>query len=209
MKLKFLLFFTLLSAVASAQTESPTSKLTILSIDGRIMDLKYESVGAIETVYAFKNQRSEPFEYRGPQTVVFFRELSQTDENGNPLRLEVATCQLPTSGGQYLLIISKLEGEKEAYRAFPIEDNWDTFSAGTYRFLLLRSNSTRPFTRSRSSTSRTYREILKTIRTRQRSWSAYLMAKIRRLSLKDSCTIQRIRECSTLSVQNLGGAQVG
>jgi hypothetical protein len=137
MKLKFLLFFTLLSAVASAQTESPTSKLTILSIDGRIMDLKYESVGAIETVYAFKNQRSEPFEYRGPQTVVFFRELSQTDENGNPLRLEVATCQLPTSGGQYLLIISKLEGEKEAYRAFPIEDNWDTFSAGTYRFLNL------------------------------------------------------------------------
>lgn len=137
MKHKLILLFTLLGASLWAQTENPAVKLTVLSLDGRILDLKYENAGQVQSLYAFKNQRSQPFTYRGPQPLVFFRELSQTDEAGNPLRKLVAECPLPGNGSQFMIIMSKRESEEEAYRCFAIDDNWSTFSAGTYRFLNL------------------------------------------------------------------------
>jgi len=137
--MKFLTLFilTLFCASLWAQTEKPAVKLTVLSLDSRILDLKYESAGEVQSLYAFKNQRSQPFMYRGEQPIVFFRELSQTDAAGNPLRQQVAQCQLPGNSRQYMLIMSKRESEAEAYRCFAIDDNWGTFSAGTYRFLNL------------------------------------------------------------------------
>ncbi len=137
--MKFLTLFilTLFCGSLWAQTEKPAVKLTMLSLDSRILDLKYESAGEVQSLYAFKNQRSQPFMYRGEQPIVFFRELSQTDAAGNPLRQQVAQCQLPGNSRQYMLIMSKRESEAEAYRCFAIDDNWGTFSAGTYRFLNL------------------------------------------------------------------------
>ena len=137
MKHTLILLLTLLGATLCAQTEKTAVKLTVLSLDSRILDLKYESAGEVQSLYAFKNQRSQPFMYRGEQPIVFFRELSQTDAAGNPLRKVVAECQLPGNSRQYMLIMSKRESEAEAYRCFAIDDNWSTFSAGTYRFLNL------------------------------------------------------------------------
>lgn len=137
MKHTLILLLTLLGASLCAQDETPTVKLTVLSLDSRILDLKYESAGNVQSLYAFINKRSRSFMYRGAQPIVFFRELSQTDAAGNPLRKVVAECQLPGNSGQYMLIMSKRESEAEAYRCFAIDDNWSTFSAGTYRFLNL------------------------------------------------------------------------
>ena len=135
--MKFLTLFilTLFCGSLWAQTEIPTVKLTVLSLDSRILDLKYESAGEVKSLFAFKNRRSQPFMYRGEQPIVFFRELSQTDAAGNPLRQQVAQCQLPGNSRQYMLIMSKRESEAEAYRCFAIDDDWKTFKAGTYRFL--------------------------------------------------------------------------
>lgn len=135
MKLIPILFLALFSGSLWAQTENPTFKLTVLSLDSRILDLKYETAGAVKSLYAFKNQRSQPFIYRGQQPIEFFRELNQVDAAGKPQREPVAQCQLPSKGGQYMIVMSKKGGEKEAYRCFAIDDDWKTFKAGTYRFL--------------------------------------------------------------------------
>lgn len=137
MKLFSILLLTLLSASLSAQDETPAVRLTVLSLDSRILDLKYESAGEVQSLYAFKNQRSQTFKYRGAQPIVFFRELSQTDAAGNPLRKMVSQCQLTGNSSQYMIIMSKQEGNEEAYRSFAIDDNWGTFKAGAYRFLNL------------------------------------------------------------------------
>ncbi len=152
--MKFLTLFilTLFCGSLWAQTEIPTVKLTVLSLDSRILDLKYESAGEVKTLYAFKNQRSQPFTYNGPQPILFFRELSQTDAAGNPLREQVAQCRLPGKSDQYMIIMSKKEGNKEAYRCFAIDDNWQTFDAGTYRFLNLA-----PFTIALKLDNKVYR----------------------------------------------------
>lgn len=135
MKLIPILFLALFSGSLWAQTENPTVKLTVLSLDSRILDLKYESSGEVKSLYAFKNQRSQPFTYRGKQPIVFFRELNQTDAAGKPLRAQVAQCSLSGKDDQQMIIMSKKEGNKEAYRCFAINDDWQTFKAGTYRFL--------------------------------------------------------------------------
>lgn len=134
---KILVCLLAIAGTCFAQNQNVNVTLSALALDGRIRDLKYESNGSVEALYAFKDQRSETFKYSGPKKLVFFRELEQFDENGAPKRQPVAECMLPGSSGQYLLIISEDRGAGERYRIFPIADDWATFRPGTYRFMNL------------------------------------------------------------------------
>ena len=49
MKHTLILLLTLLGATLCAQTEKPAVKLTVLSLDSRILDLKYESAGEVQS----------------------------------------------------------------------------------------------------------------------------------------------------------------
>ncbi len=135
---RFLLITLVACASAlNAQDKPAQVRLTVLSLNARILDLKYESQGKVESLYAFKQQRSEAFNYTGPQTITFFRESASLDKKGKPIRTTVATCQLPRKRGQFLLILSKVQQDTEAYRIIPIVDDWEKFKPGTYRFLNL------------------------------------------------------------------------
>ncbi|MGB0258329.1 MAG: hypothetical protein ACPGES_06755 [Coraliomargarita sp.] len=139
MLIRYFITITLLAAasILHAQSEPAKVRLTALSLNARIMDLKYESRGQVESLYAYKHQRSEAFNYTGPQTITFFRESASLDKDGKPIRTTVATCKLPRKRGQYLLILSKVAQDTEAYRIIPIVDDWEKFKPGTYRFLNL------------------------------------------------------------------------
>lgn len=134
------ILITTLAACATAlnaQNKPAQVRLTALSLNARILDLKYESQGKVGSLHAYKNKRSKAFDYTGPRTITFFRESGALDEDGNPVRTTVATCKLPSKRGQFLLILSKLDKNKEAYTILPIADDWDQFKSGTYRFLNL------------------------------------------------------------------------
>ncbi|MGB0372433.1 MAG: hypothetical protein ACPGN3_13955 [Opitutales bacterium] len=113
--------------------------LSAIALDCRLMDVKYETDGEEGALYAFPGQRSETFRYNGAQTLTLYRNLSQLDEFGNPLRKTVAQTQLPATSGQYLLLISEKSNSPEAYEIFTIADDWSDFGVGTYRFLNLAS----------------------------------------------------------------------
>jgi len=133
----FLILILASTSLLNAQPKPVQVKLCALALNTEILDLKYESKGKVESLYAYKNQRSTNFDYSGPQTITFFRESKQLDANGKPIRTIVASCQLPKKKGQYLLILSKVDQKKEAYRIIPIVDDWGRFKPGTFRFLNL------------------------------------------------------------------------
>jgi hypothetical protein len=138
--IKKLLFITMLAAyinIAAAQADSQTYRLNAISLDSRIQDIKYQSNGEIQSLYVFKNQRSESFDYTGPSTIQFFRESSQLAADGSAVHIPVARCKLPSGGGEYLLIMSQQSKDPEKYRIFSLSDDWQGFSLGTYRFLNL------------------------------------------------------------------------
>lgn len=139
MLIRHILILTLVTCASalSAQDKPVQVRLTALSLNARILDLKYESQGKVESLHAYKNKRSKAFDYTGPRTITFFRESGTLDEDGNPVRTTVATCKLPSKRGQFLLILSKVEKGNEAYRIIPIADDWNQFKPGTYRFLNL------------------------------------------------------------------------
>lgn len=138
MLIRYLITITLAAAsMLHAQTEPAQVRLTALSLNARILDIKYESQGKVESLNAYKSKRSKAFDYIGPKTITFFRESDALDADGKPTRTTVATCKLPSKRGQFLLILSKVDQKKEAYKIITIADDWKTFTPGTYRFLNL------------------------------------------------------------------------
>ena len=139
MLIRHILIITLAACATAlnAQNKPAQVRLTALSLNARILDLKYESKGKVQSLYVFKNQRSEAFNYTGPKTITFFRESGALDKDGKPVRTTVATCKLPSLKGQFLLILSKVDQDDEAYKIIPIADDWEKFKPGTYRFLNL------------------------------------------------------------------------
>jgi hypothetical protein len=140
MKIKTLTLFAplcgmLVSSLCSQ--EMVNVRISALSLDGRVTDVKYEHAGESHDMHIFARQRSMPFEYSGPETFTLFRETGQLDAAGNPLRQVVAETKIPRSSGQYLLILSKKSDSPERYRVLPIADDWKSFKAGSYRFLNL------------------------------------------------------------------------
>jgi len=123
--------------MSTAQEELANVRLGAVSLDSKIRDIKYQTGSDVESLYVFKGQRSQTFDYRGAKDIVFFRESGQLDAEGNPIRIKVGQCALPATTGQYLLLFSQQSEDPEQYRIFAISDDWKTFNSGTYRFLNL------------------------------------------------------------------------
>lgn len=140
MKIKTLLLFASLCGMLVStlySQETVNVRISALSLDGRITDVKYEHEGASHSMNIFSRQRSKPFEYTGSPTFNIFRETEQLDAEGNPVRQVIAQTKIPRSSGQYLLILSKESDSPERYRVLPVQDDWKSFKAGSYRFLNL------------------------------------------------------------------------
>ena len=120
-----------------AQEAEAAVKISTLSLDGRPRDLYFESAGKVVSIYAFKNQRSQTIEYRGPETITFFRKSTELDENGEAKRIPAGSCRLLGDSQEYLLIFSKDPSDSERYRIFAMNEAWSTFPPGAYRFLNL------------------------------------------------------------------------
>jgi hypothetical protein len=123
------------TGVALAQEEQCHVRLSAVALDSSIRDLKYQNGSKIGTLHAFKGQRSQTFDYSGPQNFVLYRETGGLDTDGSPIRIPVAELKIPGKSGQYMMLISKQSIEPEKYRIFAIPDDWSTFKPGTYRFL--------------------------------------------------------------------------
>ena len=122
--------------VAHAAEPVPV-RLSAITLDRGVKDLKYTSAGEVQTLSIYRKQRSKTFDYVGPRTVSFYRETGGVDAGGNPLREVVAEARLPGSPGQYLLLFTQVSESPEQYKVLAIPDNWSEFKLGTYRFLNL------------------------------------------------------------------------
>ncbi|CAA6679343.1 MULTISPECIES: hypothetical protein [unclassified Lentimonas] len=108
-----------------------------VALDARIAELKYQNGAEVEELNVYKGARSKRIAYNGDQTVHFFRESEQVDDNGDPIRTIVGSVHLPQKNGVFLFIFRRLPGADEKYKIVPIPDGLKQFRPGMYRFINL------------------------------------------------------------------------
>ncbi|GHB93418.1 hypothetical protein [Cerasicoccus arenae] len=86
----------------------------------------------MEPVSIHTMQRSKPIEYEGPNPIVFYREPS--DKADGMAYVPVARVTVKPGIHEPLFLFF---GSGDEYKIFEIEDSFDTFPVGSYRFLNL------------------------------------------------------------------------
>lgn len=104
----------------------------------RLKDLKFlhgdrKEASALEF---FSSARSKPYEYKGPNPIIFFRETpAPTIEDPNAVkRTKVAELSLPEEGGEFLFIFfPDYSRDKEQYKVYPLDDSKSELPVGSIR----------------------------------------------------------------------------
>lgn len=121
----------------SCRAESPIYWLSAVTLDRSGNALQYVCQEKVHTLSIYHKQRSKGFKYQGAQTLRFFSECVQLGSAGRPQGDVLAEVQLPDGGGHYLLIFAPVSETTQRSKVLVIPDSWETFPAGTCRFLNL------------------------------------------------------------------------
>lgn len=128
-----------LSAQKTQEEQQVTIVFTGFSWEAAIDKIYYRN-GTEDVPCFFPNgSRSAEFEYRGPETLTFYR-MKQTAEGYQ--RIPVAATKIPKTRANYLLLFAPgSEGTSAEYRIMLIDDDPKKYEGGTMRIINLTQES--------------------------------------------------------------------
>lgn len=127
--------------IAGTQLSAQSDEVKTVSFDfttlnwssSVIEDLKFESGDGVETVTVYNRGLSIPKSYRGPETIVFFREQSDAT-TGEIKRIPVAQTKVPQNAKELLFVFQPSQDtSREHYGLYPIPRDRAKFPRGSYQ----------------------------------------------------------------------------
>lgn len=127
-----LTFQAILSADAAENQEGYINKvISCVSWEKPIHEPLYiRSKGSMEPLRVHNMKRSQPFDYHGPNPMIFYRPKGQSEAGENQFE-EVARFSIDTALEQPLLFFVKDDNQ---YKVFALEDSFEKYPTSSYRF---------------------------------------------------------------------------